>query len=128
MQVDTQPFPVNIIELARKKVLIQPKMVDKGKGKNIVIGDPHTLNISQGGIARKTPDKKTNKSGGARGQAQTSSRAKLPDSSITDGPAPTRGRSGALTDGPADSAGQSTYGYRHRPPHSKKGNTGAKHI
>jgi hypothetical protein len=42
-------------------------MVDKGKGKNIVIGDPHMLNISQGGIARKDLEKKTNKSGGARG-------------------------------------------------------------
>jgi hypothetical protein len=37
-------------------------MADKGKGENIVIGDPRTSNISQGGIARKAPDKKTNKS------------------------------------------------------------------
>jgi hypothetical protein len=43
-------------------------MVDKGKGKSIVIGDPHTSSISQGGIARKALDKKTNKSGGARGR------------------------------------------------------------
>jgi hypothetical protein len=41
---------------------------DKGKGKNIAIGDPRTLSISQGGIARKAPDRKTNKFGGTRGR------------------------------------------------------------
>jgi hypothetical protein len=61
MQVDTEPFPVNTIELANKKVLVRPEMADKGKSKNIVIGDPRTSNISQGGIAWKTPDRKTNK-------------------------------------------------------------------
>jgi hypothetical protein len=86
MQLDTQPFPINIIELAKKKVLVQPKVDHKSKGKNIIIGDPRTSNISQGGIARKAPNRKTNKSGGAGGQAQSSSRAKLPDSSIADGP------------------------------------------
>jgi hypothetical protein len=33
MQVDTEPFLVNIIEPANKKVLVRPKVVDKGKGK-----------------------------------------------------------------------------------------------
>jgi hypothetical protein len=70
MQVDTRPFPINIIELASKKVLVRSEVVDKGKDKNIIIGDPHTSNISQGGIARKAPDRKTNKSGGVGGQAQ----------------------------------------------------------
>jgi hypothetical protein len=86
MQVDTQPFPVNTIELTCKKVLVRPEVADKGKGKNIVIGDCRTSNISQEVIARKAPDRNTNKSGDARGQAQLSSRAKLPDSSIADGP------------------------------------------
>jgi hypothetical protein len=62
MQMDTQPFHINIIEPTSKKVLVQPEMADKGNDKNIVIGDPRTLNISQGGIARKALDKKTNKS------------------------------------------------------------------
>jgi hypothetical protein len=35
--------------------------------KSIVIGDPRTSNISQGGLARKAHDKKTNKSGDAGG-------------------------------------------------------------
>jgi hypothetical protein len=40
MQVDTQPFHINIIDQASKKVLVRPEVVDKGKGKNIVVGDP----------------------------------------------------------------------------------------
>jgi hypothetical protein len=70
--VDTQPFPINIIELASKKVMVQSEVADKVKGKNIVIGDPHTSNISQGGISRKPPHRKINKSGDAGGQAQSS--------------------------------------------------------
>jgi hypothetical protein len=49
--VDTQPFPINIIELESKKVLVRPEVIDKGIGKNIIVGDPRTSNISQGGIA-----------------------------------------------------------------------------
>jgi hypothetical protein len=33
MQVDTQPFPINTIELASKRVLVRLKVVGKGKGK-----------------------------------------------------------------------------------------------
>jgi hypothetical protein len=51
MQVDTHPFPINTIEPTSKKVLVRPEVVDKGKGKNIVIGDPRTSNISQEEIA-----------------------------------------------------------------------------
>jgi hypothetical protein len=39
MQVDTRPCPINTIELANKKVLVRPKVANKGKGKNIIIGD-----------------------------------------------------------------------------------------
>jgi hypothetical protein len=68
MQVDTQPFPVNIIEPTCKEVLVRPEVADKGKGENIIISDPHTSNISQEEIARKTSDKKTSKSGGIGGR------------------------------------------------------------
>jgi hypothetical protein len=100
--MDTQPFPVNTVEPISKKVLVRPEVADKGKGKNIVICDPRTSNISQEEIARKAPGRKTNKSGGARGQAQPSSRSKLPDSSIAESPAHARERSGAHVDSPAD--------------------------
>jgi hypothetical protein len=101
MQVDTQPFPVNTLEPTCKKVLVRSKVADKGKDKNTIIGDPCTSKISQG-IARKAPDRKTNKSRVTEGQAQPSSRAKLLDSSIADCPTPGCGRSGAHADGPAD--------------------------
>jgi hypothetical protein len=48
-----QPFTFNIIELASKNVLVRPEVVDKGKGKNIFIGDPRMSNLSQGGLLRK---------------------------------------------------------------------------
>jgi hypothetical protein len=125
--VDTQPFPVNTIEPTSKKVLVRPEVADKGKDKNIVIGGPRTLNISQEEIAWKDPDKKTNKSGDVGGQAQSSSRAKLPDLSITDCPTPTCGRSGAHANGSSDSIGQSVHGQRRQPPHkSNEGGARAK--
>jgi hypothetical protein len=55
-----------------------------------------------------------------QGQAQSSNLAKLPESSIADGPAPAPGRSGAQADGSADSAGQFIHGQRRRPPHNTK--------
>jgi hypothetical protein len=117
--VDTQPFPINTIEPTCKKVLVRSEVADKGKDKNTIIGDPCTSKISQG-IARKAPDRKTNKSGVTGGQAQPSSRAKLLDSSIADCPAPGCGRSGAHADGPADSARQSTHGHKRQPPHKAR--------
>ena len=69
MQVDTQPFLINVMELASKKVLVQSNVVDKGIGKNIIIDDLRTSNISQGGITQKAPDWRTNMSGSIRGLA-----------------------------------------------------------
>jgi hypothetical protein len=103
----TQLFPVNTIEPTIKKVLVRPEMADKGK--SIIIGDPPTSNVSQWGIARKAPDKKTSKSGGAEGPAQLSSRALLPDLSITDCP--------------TDSAEQSPHDQRRQPLHKAKKET-----
>jgi hypothetical protein len=115
--VDTQPFPVNTIEPTSKKVLVRPEVADKGKGRNIIICDPRTPNISQEEIAQKAPDRKTNKSGGAGGQAQQSSLSKLPDSSIADSSTHVHERSGAHVDSPDDSIGQSAHGQRRQPPH-----------
>jgi hypothetical protein len=39
MQVDTEPFPINMINFDGKKVLIQPSAIDKGKGKEVMIND-----------------------------------------------------------------------------------------
>jgi hypothetical protein len=110
MQVDTQSFPINTIEPTCKEVLDRPEVVDKCKDKNTIIGDPCTSNVSQEGIARKAPDRKTNKFGDTRGQDQPSSRAKLLDSSIADCPTPGCGGFGAHADSLVDSAGQFAHG------------------
>jgi hypothetical protein len=115
MQVDTQPFPVNTIELTCKKVLVRPEMADKGKGKDIVIGNPRMSIISQKDTARKASDEKAKKSEGAGGQAQLMNQTHQRGPSITDGPAPTCGRSDAQINGPANLAGQSTYDRRRQP-------------
>ena len=74
--MDTQPFPVNTIDIACKKILVRPEMADKGKSKDIIIGSPRTSNISQNEIVRKAPDNKAKKSGGTKGQAQLMSQAR----------------------------------------------------
>jgi hypothetical protein len=68
MQVDTQLFPINTIDVACEKVLVRPEMADKSKSKDIIIDDPHTSNILQKEDARKALDNKTNKSGSAEGR------------------------------------------------------------
>ena len=39
MQVDTEPFPMNMIDFKGKKVLVRPNTADKDKGKEIIIGE-----------------------------------------------------------------------------------------
>ena len=68
MQVDTQLFPINTIDVACEKVLVRPEMADKSKSKDIIIDDPRTSNILQKEDARKALDNKTNKSGSAEGR------------------------------------------------------------
>jgi hypothetical protein len=61
MQIDTEPFPMNTIDFEGKKVLVWPNTVNKGKGKEIVIGntreDDENHKIScRKVVAEKTPD------------------------------------------------------------------------
>jgi hypothetical protein len=53
MQVDKHPFPVNIIDLGEKKVLVWPNVTDKDKGKNIVIDSPRTSTYRKGWLLRR---------------------------------------------------------------------------
>jgi hypothetical protein len=39
IQVDMEPFPINIINFDGKKVLIWPSAADRGKGKEVIIDD-----------------------------------------------------------------------------------------
>jgi hypothetical protein len=69
MKIDRPHVLVNTLKPTRKNVLVRPCVTDKGKGKNIIIGDPRTPNISHRVVTRKAPENR--KTGGARGQAQS---------------------------------------------------------
>jgi hypothetical protein len=61
MQVDSEPFSINMVDFEGKKVLIRPNTSDKGKGKEIVIDDAgeadgNHKNSCRKVVAEKTPD------------------------------------------------------------------------
>jgi hypothetical protein len=53
MQVDTEPFPMNVIDFEGKKVLIWPDIADKGKGKEVIIGDARKIDENNKIYCRK---------------------------------------------------------------------------
>jgi hypothetical protein len=53
MQVDTEPFPINMINFDGKKVLIQPSATDKGKGKEVIIDDARKVDENNKNSSRK---------------------------------------------------------------------------
>jgi hypothetical protein len=68
MKIDRQSVPDDTLGPVDKKVLVQPYSADKGKGKNIIIGDPRAPHLTHGVVTRKAPDKrKANKTGCAMG-------------------------------------------------------------
>jgi hypothetical protein len=119
MQVDTEPFPMNIIDFEGKKVLIRPSTADKEKGKEVSIGNTQEADESnkvscRKVVVEKTPDggetlKVTITTSGIGGQAQTRGQAREPVLRIIDGLASRRGRSEASPDGPKHSSGRSGY-------------------
>jgi hypothetical protein len=115
MQVDTEPFPMNMIDFEGKKVLVRPNTADKGKGEEIVIGNAreadenHKISCRKV-VAEKTPDggetlKVTITTFNAGRQART--KEQEPVLRIPDGPTHRRGRSETTPDGPEDSSGRS---------------------
>ena len=56
MQVDIEPFLMNMINFDDKKVLVWPSTIDKDKGKKIVIADENTKNSCRKVVAEKTLD------------------------------------------------------------------------
>jgi hypothetical protein len=54
MKLDTNPFPIGMVELEHKKILLCTDQVETTKGKSVVISDdlhnriikPHSLEIS----------------------------------------------------------------------------------
>jgi hypothetical protein len=114
--VDTQPFPINTIKPTSKRVWVRTKMADKGKGKNIVIGDPRTSNISQEEIARKALDRRTNKSGDGGGKLNRAAE----QSSLTQASWTVRH---LRANSPTESAGLSAHDQRRQPPHKARKET-----
>jgi hypothetical protein len=118
LQVDTEPFPMNVIDFEGKKVLIRPSMADKGKGKEVIIGDARKADENnkiscRKMVAEKTPDggetlKVTITTSNARGQAQVGSQAREPILCIADDPTRRRGRSRTLPDSSGPSSGRSS--------------------
>jgi hypothetical protein len=85
MQVDTEPFPMNMIDFEGKKVLTRPNTSAEGKGKEIVIGNAreaggnHKISCRKV-VVEKTPDggetlKVTITASGTGGQTQTGRQA-----------------------------------------------------
>jgi hypothetical protein len=119
MQVDSEPFSINMVDFEGKKVLIRPNTSDKGKGKEIVIDDAgeadgNHKNSCRKVVAEKTPDggetlKVTITASGTKGQTQTGRQAQEPILRITDGPPSRRGRSEASPDGPKAAGERSGY-------------------
>jgi hypothetical protein len=109
-QEDTESFPMNMIDFNGKKVLIRPSTADKGKDKEVIIGNAREVDgnnkiACRKVVAEKTPDggetlKVTITNSGTGGQVQTRGHAQEPILRIADGPVPRRGRSVTSPDGP----------------------------
>jgi hypothetical protein len=119
MQVDTGPFPMNIIDFEGKRILVRPNTTDKGKDKEIIIGNAreadgnHKISCRKV-VAEKTPDrgetlKVTITTSSAGGQAQTKGQEQEPVLRISDGPTHRRRWSGTAPDGPENSSGRSDH-------------------
>jgi hypothetical protein len=57
--VDTEPFSINVIDFEGKKVLIRPSTADKGKGKEVIIGDAWKADENNKISCRKVVAEKT---------------------------------------------------------------------
>jgi hypothetical protein len=130
MHVDTEPFPMNMIDFEGKKVLVRPNTADKGKGKETIIGNAkdadgdHEVSCRKV-VAEKTPDggetlKVTITASSTGGQAQTGRQMREPGLRITDSPPSRRGRSDASPDGPENSSGRSGHAQDSQRPRTFK--------
>jgi hypothetical protein len=128
MQVDTEPFPMNMINFEGKKVLVRPNTADKGKGEEIVIDNAREADKNHKISCRKVVEDKTPDGGetlkvtittsDAGRQART--KEQEPVLRIPDGPTHRRGRSRTTMDGPENSSGRSGPTQDSQRPHTFK--------
>jgi hypothetical protein len=117
MQVDTEPFPMNMIDFEGKRILVRPNTANKGKDKEIIIGKAREADERYKISCRKVVPEKTPNGGetlkvtittsSAGGQAQT--KEQEPVLRILDGPTHRRRRSGTTPDGPENSSERSDH-------------------
>jgi hypothetical protein len=108
---------MNMIDFKGKRVLIRTSAADKGKDKEIIIGDTREADgnnkiYCRKVVAEKTPDggetlKVTITTSGTRGQAQNKGQEQEPVLCISNGPTYRRRRSGTTSNGPENSSGRS---------------------
>jgi hypothetical protein len=132
MQVDTEPFPINMIDFEGKKVLVWPNTADKGKGKGkeTIIGnakeDDGDRKVScRKVVVEKTPDggetlKVTITASSTGGQAQTGRQVREHVLRITDSPPSRCGRFDASSDGPGNSSRRSGHAQDSQRPRTFK--------
>jgi hypothetical protein len=121
---------MNVINFNGKKVLIRPSIADKGKDKEVIIGNAREADRNnkiscRKVVAEKTPDggetlKVTITNSGTGGQVQTRGHAREPILRIADGPVPRRGRSVTSPNGPERSSGWSGNAEEPRRPRTFK--------
>jgi hypothetical protein len=121
---------MNVIDFNGKKILIRPSIADKGKDKEVIIGnareaDGNNKISCRKVVAEKTPDggetlKVTTTNSGTGGQVQIRGHGREPILCITDGPVPRRGRSVTSPDGPEHSSGRSSNAEEPRRPRTFK--------
>jgi hypothetical protein len=115
--VDTEPFPMNMIDFEGKRILVRSNTTDKGKDKEIIIGNTREANgnhkIScRKVVSEKNPDgvetlKVTITTSSAGGQAQT--KEQEPVLRFSDGPMHRHRRSGTTMNGPEIASGRSDH-------------------
>jgi hypothetical protein len=130
IQVDTEPFPMNMIDFEGKKVLVRPATADKGKGKETIIDNAKKADgdckvSCRKVVAEKTPDggetlKVTITASSTGGQAQTGRQLREPVLRIADSPPYRRGRSDASPNGPENSSGRSGHAQDSQRPRTIK--------
>jgi hypothetical protein len=94
---------MNVIDFNGKKILIRPSTADKGKDKQVIIGNAREADGNNKISCRKVVAEKTSNGGetlkvtittaSTGGQAQTRGHAREPILRIADSPVPRRGRS-----------------------------------
>jgi hypothetical protein len=110
---------MNMIDFEGKRVLIRPSRPDKGKDKEIIIGNArkadgnHKISCRKV-VAEKTPDggetlKVTITTSGTGGQVHTKGQEQEPVLRISDGPTHRRRRYGTSPDSPENSSERSGY-------------------